>query len=134
MSAIIHNANAMRDGGCTCISLHPVAILDELNETVQDKMLDLLMKLFKEISDQAVKLLKESVQPDSAAVRDASAIAAALCVLLGKSPKSSSLADSNGNFRNLLYLLGHAPAEQCPDFAALLSTLGKGEIATFEII
>lgn len=92
-------------------------------------MVALLIILFKEISDQAVKLFKSTSQPASTAVRDASAIAAALGVLVDKSPKASLLADSNGSVRNLLYLLRHAPAEQCPDFAALLNSLQEGKIA-----
>jgi len=90
-------------------------------------MVALLFALLKETSTAAVKLFRGSSQPEATAVRDTSAIAASLVVLVGKNPGNNLLPDFGGSVRNLLYLLQHAPAEQCSDFAALLSILQQGK-------
>ena len=90
-------------------------------------MVNLLVSLLRETSNAAVKQFRSSAQPRFTAVRDTSAIAAALVVLVSKRSTKKVLRDlSKGTIRNLIFLLQHAPAQQCSDFAALLSLLQEG--------
>ena len=93
-------------------------------------MVVLLASLLRETSNAAVKQFRTSAQPRSTAVRDTSAIAAALVVLVSSHSTKKVLRDlPKGTIRNLLFLLQHAPAQQCSDFAALLSLLQEGRLS-----
>ena len=93
-------------------------------------MVVLLVSLLREISNAAVKQLRSSAPPRYTAVRDTSAIAAALVVLVSNRSTKKVLGDlPKGTVRNLLFLLQHAPAQQCSDFAALLSLLQEGRLS-----
>ena len=93
-------------------------------------MVGLLVTLLRETSSAAVKQLKSSAQPNFTAVRDTSAIAAALVVLVSDRSMQKMMRDApRGTVRNLLFLLQHAPAQQCSDFAALLLLLQEGRLS-----